>query len=134
LDALPRGGRIVFAEAPSDAALGWLYSACLFTIFPSLLEGWGLPVGESLWFGKSCAASKTSPIPAVGGDLCVYFDPHDPAAIKAAVRRLRDPDVRRSFEKKIEAANLRTWAEAASDIERIIAPPQRESVPPAAAL
>lgn len=134
LDALPRGGRIVFAEAPSDGALGWLYSACLFTIFPSLLEGWGLPVGESLWFGKSCAASKTSPIPAVGGDLCVYFDPHDPAAIKAAVRRLRDPDVRRSFEKKIEAANLRTWAEVASDIERIIAPPQRESVPPAAAL
>ncbi|MGH6818759.1 MAG: glycosyltransferase family 4 protein [Methylovirgula sp.] len=121
LDAPPRG--IVFAEAPNDEALGWLYSACLFTIFPSLLEGWGLPVGESLWFGKSCAASDASPIPAVGGDLCVYFDPHEPAAIKAAVRRLLDPDIRRSFEKKIKAAKLRTWAEVVSDIERILAPP-----------
>ncbi len=128
LDALPRSGRIVFAEAPSDAALGWLYSACLFTIFPSLFEGWGLPVGESLWFGKSCAASNTSSIPTVGGDLCVYFDPRYPAAIKAAVRRLLDPDVRRSFEAKIEAAKLRTWAEVASDLGGIIAAKGRRAL------
>jgi glycosyltransferase involved in cell wall biosynthesis len=129
LDALPRGARIVFAEAPSDAALRWLYSACLFTIFPSLFEGWGLPVGESLWFGKACAASNTSSIPTVGGELCIYFDPYDPAAIKAAVRRLLDPDFRRSFEAKIEAAKLRTWAEVADDIERIVAPTHGKSAP-----
>ncbi len=122
LDALPRCGRIVFVEAPSDAALRWLYSASLFTILPSLFEGWGLPVGESLWFGKACAASNTSSIPTVGGDLCVYFDPRDPAAIKAAVRRLLDSDVRRSLEAKIGAAKLRTWAEVAADIGRIVAP------------
>jgi glycosyltransferase involved in cell wall biosynthesis len=129
LDAPPRG--IVFAEAPNDEALGWLYSACSFTIFPSLFEGWGLPIGESLWFGKPCAASNVSL--AVGGDLCLYFDPHEPAAIKAAVRRLLDPFIRRSFEKKIKAAKLRTWADVASDIERIVATPQRRSVPVAAA-
>jgi glycosyltransferase involved in cell wall biosynthesis len=125
-DARPQS-RIVFAEAPSEEALRWLYSACLFTVFPSFFEGWGLPVGESLWFGKACAASDTSSIPSVGRDICVYFSPHDPDGMKAALRRLLDPEVRRSFEEKIRAARLRTWAEVASDIERIIAWPAPKS-------
>jgi glycosyltransferase involved in cell wall biosynthesis len=123
LDETPRSGRIVFAEAPSEADLRWLYSACLFTVFPSFFEGWGLPVGESLWFGKACAASNTSSIRAVGREFCVYFSPYDRDAIKAAVRRLLDPELRRSFEGKIEAARLRTWAEVASDLARIIKGP-----------
>jgi len=91
LDDVASDGRIIFAEAPSDAALRWLYSTCLFTIFPSFFEGWGLPVGESLWFGKPCAASNTSSIPHVGRDLCLYFSPDDPAQIKQAIRRASIP-------------------------------------------
>ena len=120
LDDLPSSGRIVFAEAPSDAALRWLYGSCLFTVFPSFFEGWGLPVGESLWFGKPCAASNTSSMQSVGREFCVYFSPYDADEMKAAVRRLLDPEVRRSYQRKIEAAQLRTWAEVASDIERVI--------------
>jgi glycosyltransferase involved in cell wall biosynthesis len=119
LDTPPHG--VLFVESPSEEALRWLYSACLFTIFPSFFEGWGLPVGESLWFGKACAASNTSSIPTVGSDLCVYFSPNDPGEIKNAVRRLLDQKVRRSYEAKIEAAKLRSWAEVADDIERIVA-------------
>ena len=74
LDDLARSNsRIIYEEAPSEDVLRWLYSACLFTVFPSVLEGWGLPVGESLWFGKACAASNSSSIPVVGRDLCLYF-------------------------------------------------------------
>ena len=40
-------------EGPSDEDLGALYATCQFTVFPSHFEGWGIPVGESLWFGKS---------------------------------------------------------------------------------
>jgi glycosyltransferase involved in cell wall biosynthesis len=121
LDDLPSQSRIVFVEAPSDEDLRWLYSACLFSIFPSFFEGWGLPVGESLWFGKACAASNSSLIPTVGRDLCVYFSPQEPGEMKSAIYRLLDPEVHRSFETRIEAAKLRSWAEVASDIERIIA-------------
>jgi hypothetical protein len=46
-------------------------------IYPSFAEGWGLPVGESLSYGKPCIASKVTSIPEVGGALCKYLDPFD---------------------------------------------------------
>ncbi|MGO9135392.1 MAG: glycosyltransferase family 4 protein [Methylovirgula sp.] len=114
------GSRVVFVEGPDDCDLRWLYSAADFTVFPSLFEGWGLPVGESFWFGKACAASNTSSIPTVGRDLCVYFSPEKPEEMKAAIRLLLDPAVRQSWEAKIAAAPLRIWADVAHDIEKII--------------
>ena len=111
---------ILFIEGPTEEELRWLYSACLFTVFPSFFEGWGLPVGEGYWFGKTCAASNTSSIPTVGRDLCEYFSPKDREGMKAAIRTLLDPAVRASYEAKIVAAPLRTWADVGSDIARII--------------
>ena len=111
---------IVFVEAPTEGELRWLYSACLFTVLPSWFEGWGLPVGEGYWFGKTCAASNTSSIPTVGRDACEYFSPTDKDEMKAAIRRLLDPAVRASYEAKIKAMPLRTWAQVGSDIARVI--------------
>jgi glycosyltransferase involved in cell wall biosynthesis len=111
---------VLFVEGPSDGELQWLYAACDFTVFPSLAEGWGLPVGESLWFGKACAASRTTSIPEVGQDLCVYFDPSRVEEIEAAVRTLLDPILRASYESKIRAAGLRTWHDAARDLARAV--------------
>jgi glycosyltransferase involved in cell wall biosynthesis len=112
--------RITFIESPSDLDLRWLYSKCSFTIFPSFFEGWGIPVGESLWFGKACAASNTSSVPAVGGNLCVYFSPYDREQMKAAVRKLMNPAIRASCEAKIRAAPLRTWDEVSSDFSDLL--------------
>jgi len=61
----------------SDADLTWLYKNALFTVFPSLYEGWGLAVAESLASGKFCLASNAASIPEVGGDLIEYLDPWD---------------------------------------------------------
>ena len=63
--------------APSDAELASLYRDCLFTLYPSFYEGWGLPVTESLCFGKTVAASNRGSIPEAGGEFCAYFDPDD---------------------------------------------------------
>ena len=71
------GGRLHIYNAISDAELEFLYRNCLFTIYPSFAEGWGLPIGESLWYGKPCIASNTTAMPEVGGDFCKYFDPLD---------------------------------------------------------
>jgi len=70
-------GRVHLAHGLSDTELSAVYSGSLFTVFSSFVEGWGLPVGESLIHGKVCAASATSSIPEVGGDFVDYFDPHN---------------------------------------------------------
>jgi glycosyltransferase involved in cell wall biosynthesis len=118
--AAPGTEPVLFVEGPSDLELQWLYAACDFTVFSSLAEGWGLPVGESLWFGKTCAASNTTSIPEVGQDLCVYFDPTKPSEIEMAITTLLDPAGRASFEDKIRAAALRTWYDAARDIAKAV--------------
>ncbi|HEX3348511.1 MAG TPA: glycosyltransferase family 1 protein [Acetobacteraceae bacterium] len=68
-------GKIVVLQNPSDADLAALYCGCLFTLFPSLYEGWGLPVTESLAFGKPCLISNLTSLPEAGGDLARSFDP-----------------------------------------------------------
>jgi glycosyltransferase involved in cell wall biosynthesis len=71
------GGRLYIYNAISDSDLEFLYKNCLFTIYPSFAEGWGLPIGESLWYGKPCIASNTTAMPEVGGQFCKYLDPFD---------------------------------------------------------
>ena len=62
-------GRIHILHDLSDVNLETLYEHCLFTTFPSIVEGWGLPVGESLTHDRAYVASKSSLIPEAGGDL-----------------------------------------------------------------
>jgi glycosyltransferase involved in cell wall biosynthesis len=73
---LPRAG---------DEELAWLYQHCMFTLYPSFYEGWGLPVSESLAFGKYCLASNTSSLPEAGAGLAGHLDPLDFAAWREAV-------------------------------------------------
>lgn len=70
-------GHIEIIQDASDAALGQMYKDCLFTAYPSLCEGWGLPVTESLTMGKTCLCSNATSLPQAGGDHCVYFDPEN---------------------------------------------------------
>lgn len=82
------GGKIVLLEDPSDAELAALYAGCRFTIFPSHFEGWGLPVTESLAFGKLCVVSSATSLPEAGGSFCLYHDPEDVPEAVAILRRL----------------------------------------------
>ncbi len=79
-------GRIRVLNHVSDQDLNRLYQHAYFTVFPSLYEGWGLPVAESLAHGKFCLCSNTSSLPEVGGDWVEYLDPWD---VPAWVDRLR---------------------------------------------
>lgn len=60
-----------------DSMLSLLYRNCLFSVYPSLYEGWGLPVSESLAYGKFCLASDAASIPEAGGDFIEYISPWD---------------------------------------------------------
>ena len=70
-------GRIRLIVDPSDMELTHLYQNALFTVFPSLSEGWAPPVTESLSFGTPCIASYTASIRESGGSFTKYFNPEN---------------------------------------------------------
>jgi len=94
---------ILILDTLSDSELGTLYHSCLFTVFPSLSEGYGLPVAESLACGKLCIASKLGTIKEHAGDLAWYFDPNAEAAARDCIRlAIHRPDLRMASEARIK--------------------------------
>jgi len=111
------GGWVRVLHGPSDAELDHLYRNCLFTVCVSLKEGWGLPIGEGLGYGKTGVVSGVSSMPEVGGNLVEYCDPTSLSSIEAACRRLvADTDRRAELEGRIAAARLRSWDDVADDL------------------
>jgi len=108
-------GRIVLVEDPTDAELATLYRGCLFTLFPSLYEGWGLPVTESLAFGKPCIASNVTAVPEAGGSLARYFDPENVAEATRVIRAtIEDRAGLAAWEEQVRREfHPVTWAAAA---------------------
>ncbi|MDI1347826.1 glycosyltransferase family 1 protein, partial [Aquabacterium sp.] len=108
---------IVVLESCTDDELSWLYCNAMLTVFPSLYEGWGLPVGESLWFHTPCLASSSSSIPEVGGDLVRYFCPDSIKDINRALTyALRNPSELEEQRTAIAQSNLRRWSDVARDV------------------
>jgi glycosyltransferase involved in cell wall biosynthesis len=81
-------GRVLILEDVEDAALGWLYDNCLFTVYPSLQEGWGMPVAESLRRGKPCLAADIPSIREIAPGVVELLDPLDVVAWAARIRFL----------------------------------------------
>lgn len=79
-----------------DASLAELYDLCLFTVYPSLYEGWGLPVGESLAHGKICLASSASSMKEIAPDYTDLLDPLDRAAWAALIQHYAGSKMARS--------------------------------------
>jgi len=71
------GGRLHLIHGVTDYELGELYKHAMFTMFPSFVEGFGLPLGESLAYGKPCISSNRSSMPEVGGKFARYVNPED---------------------------------------------------------
>ncbi|MDC8786955.1 glycosyltransferase [Roseateles koreensis] len=104
---------LILLSNASDATLNTLYRHCLFTVFPSTLEGYGLPAAESMAYGKFCLASNATAIPEAAGPYADYFDPLDDAEMSAQiVRYLADPNALQAREALIRSAPLKTWAQA----------------------
>ena len=72
----------------NDATLDWLYRNCLFTVYPSLYEGWGLPVAEALNYGKVCVAARAGSVPEIAPEMTDLIDPLDFVTWYRTVHRL----------------------------------------------
>ena len=114
--------RVNIIDRASDVDLAFLYQNCLFHAYPSLAEGWGLPVGEAAWFGKYSVVSSVSSLPEVCGTLVDYVDPKNINELAAALEKaIRDPEYRRQKEAAIAAAPLRSWDDTAAHFGSLIA-------------
>ena len=82
------GGKIVKLEYAPFALLVSLIRGAKAVLFPSLYEGFGLPVLESMMLGTPVLTSRTSSIPEIAGDAALMVDPYDPRAISEGVRAL----------------------------------------------
>lgn len=116
---LQAAGRVVsIAKKVSDTVLANLYEEARFTVFPSLHEGYGLPVAESLGAGTPVITSdfgSTAEIGRGGGALLV--DPRDDEAIVAAMRTLlTDDDALSRLRQAAQTRPVRTWDQFASEL------------------
>lgn len=97
-----------------DAELVELYQKARCLFFPSLYEGFGLPVLEGLACGLPIAASNTSSIPEVAGDLACYFDPHNVGEMAEALyQTLQQPRDVASRNHRHERARQFSWTKTA---------------------
>ena len=107
--------KVKFLEFVTIEDLSLLYHKATVFAYPSLYEGFGIPILEAFSSGCPVMASNVTSIPEVGGDAALYFDPLSVSAMEAALLRLiRNPELRQEFiARGYERARKFTWAETA---------------------
>jgi glycosyltransferase involved in cell wall biosynthesis len=88
-------GQLRFLGFVDTAEIQVVYRRATALIFPSLYEGWGLPIGEAFAVGLPVCASRVTSLPEFVGDAALLFDPYEPDEIAEAMLRLwTDADLR----------------------------------------
>jgi len=99
--------RLVITGAITDKEKAWYYKNCLAFAFPSLAEGFGLPVIEAMNFGKPVFLSNKTSLPEIGGEHAFYFEnfeaDHMQAVFKAGMQKYADDQM---------APLIKSWASA----------------------
>ncbi len=113
MSALDTRQRIIWLGYLPRDMLYRLIAGARATLFPSLYEGFGLPLLESMALGTPVITSNVSSLPEVGGDAPVYVDPYDVSSIATAITQVdADADLRAEMARKglIQADNFRPAA------------------------
>ncbi len=112
--------KITHTQGATDDELRVAYETCAFTVFPSIEEGFGLPIVESLWFGRPCVCANFGAMAEAGNKPgCVAIDTNCVEEIEGAISNLiKDPGLLLSLCSKIVSIDLDTWRDYA---ERVVA-------------
>jgi glycosyltransferase involved in cell wall biosynthesis len=115
--ALGLAGDVRFLGWVDDAEMEWLYARAEAFVFPSLSEGFGLPVLEAMARGVPVACSDRPPLTEIAGDAAVLFDPTSPRAIADAITGLLQDEALRQRLREAGPAQAAafTWASTARE-------------------
>lgn len=105
----------------SDKELSELYNRALLFVYPSLYEGFGIPILEAFACNCPIALSRTSCFPEIAGDAASYFDPYSEESMLEAIKQvIYHPQKRKEL---IAAGNIRielySWEKAAKETEMV---------------
>jgi glycosyltransferase involved in cell wall biosynthesis len=115
------GQRIFFTGFVSGYVLEQLFKNCDAFIFPSLSEGFGIPVLEAYYFNKPLLCSNTTSLPEIAGDAALYFNPADQNDIaNAIVKFYSDPLIKKELVAKGQSRiALFSWKKTAEEIVQL---------------
>lgn len=113
--------RVVFLGEVTEAQKLWLYDHAALLVFPSLQEGFGLPVVEAMQRGLPAVIARRTSLPEIGGDVAFYFDTDDPADMAATVQtHLASRTTRPDLVDRLRAhASRFTWEVAAREYQAL---------------
>jgi glycosyltransferase involved in cell wall biosynthesis len=107
--------RVHITGPVTDDDKAWYYKNCSAFIFPSIAEGFGLPVIEAMHFGKPVFLSKFTSLPEVGGDAAYYFDNFEPSHMQSVFAiGMQDFIDRNRADEMIKQADKFSWDRAAT--------------------
>jgi glycosyltransferase involved in cell wall biosynthesis len=112
---------VVLPGYVSDSELQWLFRNCFGFVYPSLFEGFGMPVLEALSCGAPVLCSDTTSLPEAAGPGAILFDPLDSNGIAAAMERLLKEDASRTALKAtgFEHAKRFSWSASTAQLREL---------------
>ena len=110
--------KVILFNNLRDEQVKFLYEECLFTMYPSIYEGWGLPVAESFACGKVCILSNVSSLPEIDSEVSIFCDPYDPYSWAEEIWKLVSDDkyLLSKENKIINYFTRQNWINTASEI------------------
>lgn len=114
--------RVQFLGYVTDTELAYLYSKARALVFPSFIEGFGMPVLEAMYAGLPVITSNKGSLAEVAGDAALLVDPRSPQEIAAAMGRIAgDAGLRKELTRKgLVRAGQFSWQKTAGEILEII--------------
>lgn len=124
---------IIWDEDANDEKLHQLFKECDFTMYPSIEEGYGLPIVESLWLGKPCICANSGAMAEVANAGCLTVDVNDPQKMADAILRMCATETRNELAAEAISSPVTSWRDyafnVANQLASICAPPSLNNVP-----
>ncbi len=118
--ALGVADRVIFTGSVSENDKQWYYQNCEAFVFPSISEGFGLPVIEAMYFGKPVVLSKHTSLPEIGGSAAYYFEEFEPQHMQTVLYKALEDHKTNNRENDIKSrALLFNWKQTAHQYQQV---------------